>query len=107
MEIAMHTKSFEQIVLTALMLAACVALFGACVAIERAQAQGTNSAAHAQGTNPAPSAPPPLVNTAPSTPPPVFNQSSPYTVPQSPETPVSPETPSHGLGHRRSTDDFC
>jgi hypothetical protein len=35
----------------------------------------------------------PLLNSVPSMPPPIFNPSSPYTVPPSPETPVSPASP--------------
>jgi hypothetical protein len=34
----------------------------------------------------------------PALPPPVFNQSSPYTVPQSPERPVSPASPGSVFG---------
>jgi hypothetical protein len=37
---------------------------------------------------------------APSLPPPVFNQANPYTVPQSPETPVSPAGPGSIFGDR-------
>jgi hypothetical protein len=61
MEIAMHTRKFEQLALTTFFLAVCVAFFGACVAI-----------VHAKGTNPAYSAPP-LVDTGLSSPPPVFS----------------------------------
>jgi hypothetical protein len=61
--------------------------------IQHANAQTANSGSHAQGTNPAASAPPPMVNSAPApTPPPTVNSSSPYTVPQANETPVSPNT---------------
>ena len=35
----------------------------------------------------------PLLNSVPSMPPPIFNPSSAYTVPPSPETPVSPASP--------------
>ena len=41
----------------------------------------------------------PFLNSAPSTPPPIFNQSSPYTVPQSPETRVSPASPGSVFGN--------
>jgi hypothetical protein len=60
--------------------------------IQHANAQAANSGSHAQGANPAVSAPP-MVNSAPApTPPPTVNSSSPYTVPQANETPVSPNT---------------
>lgn len=55
-------------------VAGCAAVFVACVATEHAQAQ--------------------FVNPVPPPPPPVFNPSSPYTVPQMRETPVSPNAPS-------------
>jgi len=67
----MHTTRFERTVLAKFFVAGWVAFF--CVAIEHAQAQ--------------------LVNPPPPPPPPVFNPSTPYTVPQSPETPVSPGMP--------------
>jgi hypothetical protein len=54
--------------------AGCVAAFGVCLASEQAQAQ--------------------FVNPVPAPPPPVFNPSSPYTVPQTRQTPVSPNAPS-------------
>jgi hypothetical protein len=92
-EIAMHTRGFERMALTTFFLAACLALFGAY--LSNAYAQGANPASHAQGANPAPSTPP-LVTTQAPQPAPIFNQSSPNTVPQQPETPVSPETPSTG-----------
>jgi len=41
----------------------------------------------------------PLLNSVPSMPPPVFNPSSPYTVPQSGETPVSPASPGSIFGN--------
>lgn len=41
----------------------------------------------------------PLPNSAPSLPPPVFNPSSPYIVPSSPETPVSPASPGSVFGN--------
>ena len=55
-------------------VAGCAVVFVACVAIEHAQAQ--------------------FVNPVPPPPPPVFNPSSPNTVPQMRETPVSPNAPS-------------
>src|SRR5580704_14649946 len=55
-------------------VAGCAAGFGACVTVE---------CGHTQFVNPVP--PPP---------PPVFNPSSPYTIPQTRETPVSPNLPS-------------
>lgn len=86
----MRTKQFGQMALTTLLLAACVAFSGACIVIEHAYAQGANSAGHAQSTSPAPSGPPAPV---PASPPPILNSSSPNTVTQQPETPVSPSTP--------------
>ena|ERR1700688_706805 len=41
----------------------------------------------------------PAVGPVPSMPPPVFNPSSPYTVPFSPETPVSPASPGSIFGN--------
>jgi hypothetical protein len=38
--------------------------------------------------------------TTPSLPPPTFNPSTPYTVPQSPEVPVSPASPGSVFGNR-------
>jgi hypothetical protein len=93
----MHMRRFERIA-----LAACVAFFGAFVATEYARAAGTNPVARIQDTNPAPSAPSPLVNPAPSMPPPTFNPSGPYTVPFSRETPVSPASPGSIFGSGRS-----
>jgi hypothetical protein len=84
----MHMRRFERIALTA-----CVAFFGAFVATEYARAAGANPVPRIEGTNSATSAPPPLVNPAPSVPPPTYNPSSPYTVPFSRETPVSPASP--------------
>jgi hypothetical protein len=68
----MQTTRFERMVLARIFLAGWVAFFS--LAIEHAQAQF-------------PEPPPPQ-------PPPTFNPSTPYTVPQSPETPVSPRLPS-------------
>ena len=68
----MHTTGFERMALAKVFVAAWVAFFG--VAIEHAQAQP--------------------VNPVPPPPPPVFNPSSPNTVPQPRETPVSPGMPS-------------
>jgi len=39
----MHTRQIARTVMTALFVAACVAFFGACVAIERAHAQTTQA----------------------------------------------------------------
>ena len=74
----MNTVSFERTALSKCIIAGCAVVFGACLAIERAQAQ----------TN--------FVN--PPIPPqqPVFNPSSPYTVPQAPYKPLSLGTPSVG-----------
>ena len=44
-----------------------------------------------------------LPDRVPSMPPPVFNPSSPYTVPQSRETPVSPASPGSVFGSSLST----
>lgn len=41
----------------------------------------------------------PFLNDVPSTPAPIFNPSSPYTVPQSAETPVSPGSPGSVFGN--------
>src|SRR4029077_19125800 len=41
----------------------------------------------------------PFLNSVPSVPPPVFNRSSPYTVPTSPETHVSPASPGSGFSN--------
>jgi hypothetical protein len=43
----------------------------------------------------------PLFNQAPSMPPPVFNPSTPYTVPATPEVPVSPASPGSVFGNGR------
>ena len=100
-EIAMRKRRIERAVLATLSLAAGVALFGACAAVEHAHAQGGIVAVRAQGANRGSSAPAPLPD-APSTPGPTFNPSVPYTVPQSPETPVSPGSPGSVFGPRRS-----
>ena len=71
-EAAMQTTRFERMALARIFVAGWMALFS--LAIEPAQAQF-------------PEPPPPQ-------PPPTFNPSTPYTVPQSPETPVSPGLPS-------------
>jgi len=71
----MPARRFERIALE-LMLSGCAVMFGACVLLERAQAQ--------PGYVPPPT---PL-------PPPVLNPSNPGTVPQPPYTPISPTTPS-------------
>jgi hypothetical protein len=99
----MRMRRFERMALATLFLAACMTFFGACEAIEHAHAAGTNPAPRMQRTNPSPSAPLPLVNPTPSMPPPTFNQSSPYTVPFSRETPVSPASPGSIFGSGPST----
>ena len=72
----MPTRRFKRIAPAQLLLSGCAVMFGACVLIERAQAQ--------PGYVPPPT---PL-------PPPVLNPSSPGTVPQAPYTPITPSTPS-------------
>jgi hypothetical protein len=71
-ETAMQTTRFQRMALARFFVAGWVAFFSAAIA-------------HAQPLYAAP--PPPQ-------PPPTFNPSTPYTVPQSPETPVSPGLPS-------------
>jgi hypothetical protein len=71
-ETAMQTTRFERMALPGIFVAGWVAFFSAAVA-------------HAQ---------PLYANPPPPQPPPTFNPSTPYTVPQSPETPVSPGLPS-------------
>ena len=68
----MQTTRFERMALAKFFVAGWVAFFSAAVA-------------HAQ---------PLYANPPPPQPPPTFNPSTPYTVPQSPETPVSPGLPS-------------
>jgi hypothetical protein len=67
----MHATRFERMALTSLFVAGWVTFFSAAIA-------------HAQPLYASP--PPPQ-------PPPTFNPSTPYTVPQSPETPVAPGVP--------------
>ncbi len=74
----MCERRFNWIAMTRLFVLGCVAFFGACTAIEGAQAQQ------------------PIITPPP--PPPVFNPSYPYTVPQPPYTPISPTTPSASAG---------
>ena len=71
-ETAMQTSRFERMALARIFVAGWVAFFSVAIA-------------HAQPLYTAP--PPPQ-------PPPTFNPSTPHTVPQSPETPVSPGLPS-------------
>jgi hypothetical protein len=94
----MHMIRFERMALARFFVAACVAFFGAGIVIDHAHAQDTKSVPHVQGGNPGPSASSSLLNRAPSMPPPAFNPSSPYTVPQSRETPVSPASPGSVFG---------
>jgi hypothetical protein len=75
-ETAMQTTRFERMALARIFVAGWVAFFSVAIA-------------HAQPLYTAP--PPPQ-------PPPTFNPSTPYTVPQSPETPVSPGLPSASPG---------
>ena len=93
----MRSRRIEQIALTTLSLAACVALFGA-LAAGQAQARGGGAGGRAHGAIRGLSAPP-LLEGAPSIQP-HFNSSIPYTVPQSPETPVSPGSPGSVFGPR-------
>jgi hypothetical protein len=94
----MRKRKIERMALATLSLAACVALFGASVAVGPAQARGAG--AHVPGANRGFSGASPLMDGAPSTPAPTFNPSIPYTVPQSPETPVSPGSPGSVFGPR-------
>jgi hypothetical protein len=94
----MHTRRFERKALATLFLVATMAFAGAYMALEHAHAQGANATPHAQGRNPFPPTSSPLLNQAPSMPPPAFNPSSPYTVPQSRESPVSPASPGSLFG---------
>jgi hypothetical protein len=75
-ETAMQTTRFDRMALTKLFVAGWVAFFSAAVA-------------HAQ---------PLYANPPPPQPPPTFNPATPYTVPQSPETRVSPGLPSGAPG---------
>jgi hypothetical protein len=75
-ETAMQTTRFERMALARIFVAGWVAFFSVAIG-------------HAQPLYTAP--PPPQ-------PPPTFNPSTPYTVPQSPETPVSPGLPSASPG---------
>jgi hypothetical protein len=71
----MHTRKFARMALAKFFITGCATVFGACLAIEHAQAQ--------------------FVNPVPPPPPPTFNPPSPYTtVPQAPYTPISPGAPS-------------
>ena len=94
----MHLRRLERMALATFFLAACVAFFGAFVTIELAHAAGANPAPRIQGTNPVPSAPPPLLDRVPTMPPPTFNPSSSYTVAPSREAPVSPASPGSVFG---------
>jgi hypothetical protein len=96
----MRKKRIEQMVLTTLSLAACVALFGA-LAAGQAHARGGGSGGHGLGAIRGLSGPP-LQDGAPSIQP-QFNPSIPYTVPQTPETPVSPGSPGSVFGPGPST----
>jgi hypothetical protein len=94
MEIAMRKRRIERTVLATLFLTACVALFGACAAI--AQTRGGGAGGHAPGATRGLSGP--MLDSGPSMPGPTFNPSVPYTVPQSPETSVSPASPGSVFG---------
>ena len=99
----MHTRRFERVALAMFFQAACIVFFGAGLTIERAHAQGTNTALRAQSGNPSLSASSPLLDRAPLMPPPTFNPSNPYTVPQTRQTPVSPASPGSVFGSTPST----
>jgi hypothetical protein len=99
----MHTRRFEWKAPAMLFMVASVALAGACIAIEHAYAQGVNATPHAQGRNPFAATSSPLLNRAPSMPPSAFNPSSPYTVSQSRESPVSPASPGSVFGSSPNT----
>jgi hypothetical protein len=75
---------------TALGLIAVAAIGFLCLAA--AQAQTSGHAAGSSATSPSSSAPPPTVS-VPAQPGPNLNSSSPNTMSQSPEAPVSPSTP--------------
>ena len=98
MEIANRKRKIELMTLMTFSLAACLALCGALVA-GQAQARGVGAGGHhALGAIRGRSAPP-LLDGAPSMQP-HFNPSIPYTVPQSPETPVSPGSSGSVFGPR-------
>jgi hypothetical protein len=99
----MHKRRIERTALATFSLAACVALFGAFAAIEHAHAQGRVPGAPVRGASRGLSGAPPLLDSAPSMPAPNFNPSTPYTVPQSRETPVSPASPGSVFGSGPST----
>jgi hypothetical protein len=86
-------KRLERMALTAFVVVGCVSIIGAFIEVDGAQA--ANSAPPARGTAPAYGAPAPP---QPSPPTPNFNSSSPNTVPQSNEIPVSPEAPGTSPG---------
>jgi hypothetical protein len=96
MEIAMFKTRLKQITPAMLSLAAVVALSGACVAVGAAHAQDRIFLVRAPGAREA--APLPLLNSVPPAPAPIFNPSIPYTVPQTPEMPVSPASPGSIFG---------
>lgn len=98
----MRKRKIEQMALTTLSVAACVALFGACAAVKHAHAQGGIAAARALGSNRVLSGPPPL-DSVPSMPAPIFNPFTPYTLPPPGETPVSPGSPGSVFGPAPST----
>jgi hypothetical protein len=93
----MHTERFERWRRRRFSWAACVGFFGVYAAIEYAHAQAVRPT-RAQGTNRPLSAPQPWPDRVPSMPAPIFNPSSPYTVPQARETPVSPASPGSIFG---------
>jgi len=81
--------------LAAFLVVGCITIIGTCAEIEHAQA--ADSTPQAKGTAGVPAGAP-LANTPPSPPSPNFNPSSPYTVHQSNETPVSPTAPGTSPG---------
>jgi hypothetical protein len=91
----MRKRKIERMALTTFALAACVALFGA-LAAGQADARGAGS--HGPGAIRGLSGPPLLDGAASIQP--HFNPSIPYTVPQSPEIPVSPGSPGSVFGPR-------
>ena len=93
----MHTERLERMAPATFFPAACVGFFGVYAAAEYAHAQAIPPT-RAQRTNRPLSAPQPWLDRVPSMPAPIFNPSSPYTVPQARETPVSPASPGSIFG---------
>jgi hypothetical protein len=89
----MRKRRIERMALPTLILAACVAMFGA-LATGQAHARGAEG--HAPSSTRGLSGPA-VLDSVPAMQP-HFNPSYPYTVPQSPETPVSPGSPGSIFG---------